>query len=149
MIALLQRVSHARVIADGAVSGEIDRGLLIFLGVCEGDSEKDGEFLSRKISTFRIFGDDDGRMNLSIKDISGSSLVVSQFTLCADWQKGRRPSFIRAADPDLGKRLYDTFIRQLTDEGVSVQSGVFGAMMDVTLTNDGPVTFVLDSTVRN
>lgn len=149
MVAVVQRVSNAQVAVNGSISGKIGHGLLIFLGVCENDTEKDGEFLARKISTFRIFNDEAGKMNLSVKDVKGASLVVSQFTLCADWIKGRRPSFVRAASPAVGENLYERFIQQLRDQGVPVQSGVFGAMMEVCLTNDGPVTFVLDSNDRN
>lgn len=145
MIALLQRVSRGRVSVNGQTTGEIGRGLVIFLGVFDDDREKDGEFLARKISGFRIFNDDEGKMNLSLGDIEGSALVVSQFTLCADWRKGRRPSFTRAAHPEKGERLYVHFMDELIQHGIPVESGVFGAMMDVTLTNDGPVTFVLDS----
>lgn len=149
MIALLQRVSEAKVWVDSHVAGQIAHGLLIFLGVFQDDNEEDGEFLAQKISNFRIFNDGAGKMNLSIKDVEGSSLVVSQFTLCADWMKGRRPSFIKAASPAEGKYLYEKFIQQLTEQGIPVQSGVFGAKMEVYLINDGPVTFVLDSNTRN
>ena len=149
MIALLQRVSEARVLVEGKITGQIKHGLLIFLGVFQSDNEEDGEFLARKISNFRIFNDRAGKMNLSVKDVEGSSLVVSQFTLCADWLKGRRPSFITAASPEKGKALYNRFIRQLAREEIPVQTGIFGAMMEVKLTNDGPVTFVLDSNIRN
>lgn len=149
MIAVVQRVRDARVVVDGSITGEIDHGLLVFLGVLDTDTEGDSDFLARKISTFRIFNDTAGKMNLSMKDVGGSSLVVSQFTLCADWLKGRRPSFIRAASHERGENLYERFIYQLKQTGVEVQSGVFGAMMDVHLTNDGPVTFVVDSNTRN
>ena len=145
MIALLQRVSNAKVTVDGKVSGQIQKGLLVFLGVFQEDSEDDGKFLVQKIANFRIFNDHAGKMNLSLKDVGGSALVVSQFTLCADWRKGRRPSFVNAASKEKGEQLYERFFQQLGEEGIPVQSGVFGAMMEVSLTNDGPVTFVLDS----
>lgn len=145
MIALLQRVSEGKVAVDGRTTGEIGSGLVIFLGVLADDEQKDGEFLAHKISDFRMFNDDKGKMNLSIKDVRGSALVVSQFTLCADWQKGRRPSFTRAAPPEKGRRLYVHFIDELEKNGIPVESGVFGAMMEVSLINDGPATFVLDT----
>lgn len=149
MIALLQRVSEASVSAGEEITGRIGPGLLIFLGVFREDSEEDCKFLSRKISEFRIFDDDDGKMNLSIKESAGSALVVSQFTLCANWRKGRRPSFLDAASPPTGEQLYEQFIRLLSDEGIVVEIGQFGAMMNVKLINNGPVTFVLDSNARS
>lgn len=149
MIALLQRVSEASVLIDREIAGEIGSGLLIFLGVFQGDREEDCKFLAHKISNFRIFNDDDGKMNLSIRESAGAALVVSQFTLCADWRKGRRPSFLNAAPPTEGEQLYTQFIQLLTSEGIPVETGRFGAMMDVKLINDGPVTFVLDSNARS
>lgn len=145
MIAVLQRVSRAQVTVDGSVVGEIAHGLVIFLGVMDTDDEKDGEFLAEKIAGFRIFNDEQGKMNLSIRDVDGQALVISQFTLCGDWRKGRRPSFVHAAPPEKGNELYQNFMRRLEDKGVPVASGEFGAMMEVDLVNDGPVTFVLDS----
>lgn len=145
MIAVLQRVSRAQVTVDGSVVGEIAHGLVIFLGVMDTDDEKDGEFLAEKITGFRIFNDEQGKMNLSIRDVDGQALVISQFTLCGDWRKGRRPSFVHAAPPEKGNELYQNFMRRLEDKGVPVASGEFGAMMEVDLVNDGPVTFVLDS----
>lgn len=145
MIALLQRVSYAEVTVKNQITGEIDQGLLIFIGVFNHDTEKDVQFLVDKISGFRIFNDENDKMNLSVQDVKGSVLVVSQFTLCADWKKGRRPSFIRAAIPEKGEQLYNEFINRLSQKGIHVESGSFGAMMDVKLTNDGPVTFVLDT----
>ena len=145
MIALLQRVSYAEVTVKNQIIGEIDQGLLIFIGVFNHDTEKDVQFLVDKISGFRIFNDENDKMNLSVQDTKGSVLVVSQFTLCADWKKGRRPSFIRAATPEKGEQLYNEFIYQLSQKGIHVESGSFGAMMDVKLTNDGPATFVLDT----
>ncbi|MFQ6615718.1 MAG: D-aminoacyl-tRNA deacylase [Fidelibacterota bacterium] len=145
MIALLQRVSRGKVSVGGRTAGEISEGFVIFLGVFDDDEKKDGEFLADKISGFRVFNDDEGKMNLSIRDVNGSALVVSQFTLCADWRKGRRPSFTRAAPPEKGESLYVHFMDELKKRGVPVESGVFGAMMEVSLLNDGPATFVLDS----
>lgn len=145
MIAVLQRVSRAQVTVDGSVVGEIAHGLVIFLGVMDTDDEKDGEFLAEKITGFRIFNDEQGKMNLSIRDVDGQALVISQFTLCGDWRKGRRPSFVHAAPPEKGNELYQNFMRRLEDKGVPIASGEFGAMMEVDLVNDGPVTFVLDS----
>ncbi|MCH8011612.1 MAG: D-tyrosyl-tRNA(Tyr) deacylase [Candidatus Marinimicrobia bacterium] len=145
MIALLQRVSYAEVTVKNQITGEIDQGLLIFIGVFNHDTEKDVQFLVDKISGFRIFNDENDKMNLSVQDVKGSVLVVSQFTLCADWKKGRRPSFIRAAIPEKGEQLYNEFINRLSQKGIHVESGSFGAMMDVKLTNDGPATFVLDT----
>lgn len=145
MIALLQRVLEARVSVEEVTIGKIGPGLVIFLGVEKGDSEKESEFLVQKITGFRIFNDSDGKMNRSIQDVGGSALVISQFTLCGDWRKGRRPSFINAADPALGEKLYNAFIAGLEENDIPVQSGQFGAMMAVTLVNDGPVTFVLDT----
>lgn len=145
MIALLQRVSYAEVTVKNQIIGEIDQGLLIFIGVFNHDTEKDVQFLVDKISGFRIFNDENDKMNLSVQDTKGSVLVVSQFTLCADWKKGRRPSFIRAATPEKGEQLYNEFINHLSQKGIHVESGSFGAMMDVKLTNDGPATFVLDT----
>lgn len=145
MIAVLQRVTSGRVTVDGAVVGSIGSGLVIFLGVMAEDEETDGEFLAQKIAGFRIFNDDEKKMNRSIQEVNGEALVVSQFTLCADWRKGRRPSFVHAAPPEKGEKLYLDFVRRLREQGVSVATGVFGAMMEVELVNDGPVTFVLDS----
>ncbi len=145
MIALLQRVSEASVVIDGTAVGAINKGLLILIGVFQNDDESDAQYLARKSAELRIFGDEEDKMNLSLKDISGAALVVSQFTLCGDVRKGRRPSFTHAASPEKGEQLYDYFMKQLQENGISVQSGQFGAMMDVNLTNDGPVTFVLDS----
>ncbi|NOZ74291.1 MAG: D-tyrosyl-tRNA(Tyr) deacylase [FCB group bacterium] len=145
MIAVIQRVSRAGVSVEGTVIGSINTGLVILLGVMDTDRDTDGKFLAEKIAHFRIFNDDQGKMNRSILDVKGSALVVSQFTLCGDWRKGRRPSFVHAATPELGKTLYQVFMDELRSQGVPVQQGQFGAMMDVELINDGPVTFVLDS----
>ena len=145
MIAVIQRCSRGKVMVSEKVVGEIDNGLVILLGVQKGDTEKDANFLVNKISGLRIFSDENDKMNLSIKDVNGSALVISQFTLCGDTKKGRRPSFIKAATPDDGNRLYEYFMSEMKKSGVPIESGEFGAMMDVELVNNGPVTFVLNS----
>ncbi|SVA47312.1 uncharacterized protein METZ01_LOCUS100166 [marine metagenome] len=145
MIAVIQRCSRGKVTVSEKVVGEIDNGLVILLGVQKGDTEKDADFLVNKISGLRIFSDENDKMNLSIKDVNGSALVISQFTLCGDTKKGRRPSFIKAATPDDGNRLYEYFMSEMKKSGVPIESGEFGAMMDVELVNNGPVTFVLNS----
>jgi D-tyrosyl-tRNA(Tyr) deacylase len=144
MRAVVQRVSSASVRVDGAVVGAIKAGALILLGVLDGDSEREAEQLAEKVASFRYFADDSGKMNLSVSDVSGSLLVVSQFTLAADGRKGRRPSFDKAAAPLLAEKLYEHFVSHLVLLGLSVETGCFGAMMEVELVNDGPVTFVLD-----
>ena len=145
MIAVLQRASEGKVTVEDRITGEIGTGLVMLLGVAQGDSEKDADFLADRISGFRIFNDEHGKMNLSIRDVNGAALVISQFTLAGDWRKGRRPRFTSAATPEEGERLYKYFCGQLRQLGVPVQIGEFGAMMDVHLINDGPVTFVMDS----
>jgi len=145
MIAVLQRASEGKVTVEDRITGKIGTGLVILLGVAQSDSEKDADFLADRIVGFRIFNDEEGKMNLSIRDVNGAALVVSQFTLAGDWRKGRRPSFTSAATPEEGKRLYEYFCRKLRQLEVPVQTGEFGAMMDVSLVNDGPVTFVMDS----
>jgi D-tyrosyl-tRNA(Tyr) deacylase len=146
MRAVIQRVRHAKVTVDGTVTGQCGVGLLVLLGVTDGDDEASGKWLAAKIANLRIFPDDDGKMNCSLLDVGGEALVVSQFTLYGDCRKGRRPSFIGAAHPDLAAPLYDRFCEQLGEQGVAhIGRGVFGAMMDVELLNDGPVTLILDS----
>ena len=145
MRAVLQRVSRAKVMIDGETSGEIGRGILVLLGVGVGDSDKDAEFLVEKTLNLRIFDDEDGKMNLSLLDISGGLLVVSQFTLYGDSRKGRRPSFVGAAPPDEANRLYEFFVRHAKKQIPIVETGRFQAMMDVELVNDGPVTIILES----
>ncbi len=130
---------------SGNTIGSIENGLVILLGVQKDDAEADADYLAEKIANLRIFNDENEKMNLSIQDVKGSALVISQFTLCGDTKKGRRPSFINAAAPEEGNRLYEYFMERLQDEGIPVESGEFGAMMDVNLVNSGPVTFVLDS----
>jgi D-tyrosyl-tRNA(Tyr) deacylase len=126
------------------VVGAIGIGLLILLGVETGDSEKDGDFLARKCADLRIFADEAGKMNRSLLEVGGSVLLISQFTLPAEWRKGRRPSFIKAAEPNEGQRLYEYFAGVLRGLGIAVATGVFGAHMNVSLVNDGPVTLILD-----
>jgi len=145
MIAVIQRCSQGKVTVSDKVVGEILHGLVILLGVQKNDTEKDANFLVNKISDLRIFSDENDKMNLSIKDVNGSALVISQFTLCGDTKKGRRPSFIKAATPDDGNQLYEYFMSEMKKGGVPIESGEFGAMMDVELVNNGPVTFVLNS----
>jgi len=145
MRAVVQRVKTAKVVVDSEVVGEIGHGLLIFLGVGVGDTSEDADFLASKIAHLRIFSDSNEKMNLSLLEIAGEALVVSQFTLWGDCRKGRRPSFIRAADPDLANTLYQEFINFLKVKGIRVAEGRFQEMMDVHLVNDGPVTMLLDS----
>ena len=145
MIAVLQRVTTGKVKINDRIVGNIDNGLVILLGVHRDDKEEDIIFLADKVIGLRIFNDNNGKMNISLQDAEGSVLVISQFTLCGDWRKGRRPSFKKAADPDKGKLLYDGFIDAVRSRGINVETGEFGAAMDVSLVNSGPVTFVLDS----
>lgn len=145
MRALLQRVSHASVTVDEEITGEIGLGLLILLGVGQGDGEGQVKLLVDKIVNLRIFGDDEGKMNRSLLDISGQALVVSQFTLYANMRRGRRPSFIEAAPPALAEPLVKRFQEAIAGYGLSVAGGIFGAHMAVELLNDGPVTIWLDS----
>ena len=145
MIAVIQRCSRANVKIGKNIVGQIRHGLVILLGVKKDDNEEDADFLVRKVSGLRIYNDSNEKMNLSIKDIDGSALVISQFTLCGDMKKGRRPSFIHAAPPKEGQRLYEYFISSLLKEGMPVESGEFGSMMDVELVNEGPATFILNS----
>ncbi len=144
--AVVQRVKEARVEVEGKIVGEIDRGLLILLGVGDADAVKDADYLANKIVHLRIFPDDRDLMNLSLIDIRGAALVVSQFTLWGDCRKGRRPSFIRAARPEKARELYGDFISLVRAKGVKVATGEFREMMDVHLVNVGPVTLILDST---
>jgi D-tyrosyl-tRNA(Tyr) deacylase len=148
MKAVLQRVSRASVVVEGQVVGQIGRGLLVLLGVEQDDTEADAQQLADKAVQLRIFDDADGKMNLALADVGGAMLVVSQFTLLGDCRKGRRPSFIQAAPPELAERLYETFAAAVGVQGIPVQTGVFRAMMQVELVNDGPVTLLLDSRKR-
>jgi len=145
MRAVVQRVKTAKVVVDEEVVGETGKGLLVFLGVGEGDQSGDAEYLASKVANLRIFGDSNDKMNLSLLEVSGEALVVSQFTLWGDCRKGRRPSFVRAAEPALANRLYREFIDLLREKGIKVEEGRFQEMMDVHLVNDGPVTMLLDS----
>ena len=145
MIAVLQRVTTGKVKIGNRIVGDIDNGLVILLGVHRDDKEEDIIFLADKVIGLRIFNDNNGKMNISLQDAEGSVLVISQFTLCGDWRKGRRPSFTKSADPNKGKLLYDGFIDAVRSRGINVETGEFGAVMDVSLVNSGPVTFVLDS----
>ena len=145
MIAVLQRVTTGKVKIGDRIVGDIDNGLVILLGVHRDDKDDDINFLVDKILGLRIFNDSNGKMNISLQDVKGSVLVISQFTLCGDWRKGRRPSFTKAADTDKGKLLYNGFIDAVRNKGINVKTGEFGAEMDVSLVNSGPVTFVLDT----
>lgn len=144
----MQRVRKASVSVDGKIVGAIDRGLLVFLGVGKDDDEKDLEFMVWKIPRLRIFEDGEGKMNLSVLDVGGAILCVSQFTLYGDCRRGLRPSFDEAAPPDMARYYYEELIRRLRNEGVPVVSGIFGAFMAVELVNDGPVTILLESKER-
>jgi D-tyrosyl-tRNA(Tyr) deacylase len=149
MRALVQRVREARVTIDGVESGAIGQGLLVLAGLTDGDGTDDREWLARKIVNLRVFGDDDGVMNRSVRDIGGALLAVSQFTLYASTRKGNRPSYSAAAPPDIAGPGFDAFVVLLADAlGAPVQTGVFGAHMAVALVNDGPVTIWLDSRAR-
>ena len=147
MKAVLQRVTRASVTVDGACVSSIDSGLLILLGVAEGDTRRDAEVLAEKAANLRIFSDSEDKMNLSVLTTGGAALVVSQFTLCANCVKGRRPDFFAAAKPDEANELYEYFCERIKAAGVqTVEKGVFGADMKVELLNDGPVTIILDTT---
>lgn len=148
MKAVVQRVRSATVEVDHKVVGQIGHGLLVLLGAAKGDSEADVDFMVGKISVLRIFSDEAGKMNCSVIDIKGAILIVSQFTLLGDTTQGRRPSFEEAAPTEIARGLYEMAIDKMKGKGLSVQSGVFGASMLVTLQNDGPVTFLLDSRRR-
>lgn len=145
MRAVIQRTTNASVTVDEEVVGEINDGLVVLLGVTHEDTVEDMEYLVNKIIHLRIFEDENGKMNLSLKDINGSILSISQFTLYADTRKGRRPSFVHAAKPDDANQLYEQFNEALRNENIHVETGEFGAMMDVNLINAGPVTILIDS----
>jgi len=148
MKAVIQRVSEARVAVAGETVGAIGRGILVLLGVEKGDTERDAAWLAEKIAGLRVFNDEAGKMNLSVREVGGGILAVSQFTLAGNCAKGRRPSFDSAAPPDEGKRLYERFVDFVRATGVPTATGIFQADMQVTLTNDGPVTFILDTGKR-
>lgn len=145
MRAVVQRVSRSSVTVEGQVTGEIKKGLMVLLGVAEGDTEKDAEYIANKVAGLRIFEDSEDKMNLSVKDVGGDILAVSQFTLLGDVRKGKRPSFSDAARPDAANELYKKFISFLQQDGLHVEEGVFQTHMMVELVNDGPVTILLDS----
>jgi D-tyrosyl-tRNA(Tyr) deacylase len=145
MRAVLQRVSRAAVVIDGETVGAIERGLLVLLGISPADTPAEAQWLAEKTAGLRIFNDEAGKMNLSIADVGGAVLVVSQFTLYGDCRKGRRPSFLGAAPPEIAVPLYEAFVNALRALGLPVATGRFGAMMQVELVNDGPVTLILDT----
>ena len=145
MRAVIQRVSSASVTVGAEVVGRIGKGLLVLLGVSETDTQDDVVSLAQKVVGLRVFEDSDGKMNLSLQDVAGAMLVVSQFTLLGDCRKGRRPSFVAAARPEMANRLYEGFVAEVRGQGVPVETGRFQQHMDVALVNDGPVTLLLDS----
>lgn len=148
MKVVVQRAKNAKVLVENEVVGEIEYGLMILVGVTHGDSEEDIQYLADKIVNLRIFEDEEGKMNLSLLDVKGSILSVSQFTLYGDTRKGRRPSFINAAKPDIANTLYERLNEVIREKGVNVETGKFGAMMDVQFTNEGPVTLIIESESR-
>ncbi|MDC3412428.1 D-aminoacyl-tRNA deacylase [Aquibacillus sp. 3ASR75-11] len=145
MKAVIQRARSANVSVNGKVTGKIDSGLVVLLGVTHDDTPQDASYLANKIGNIRIFEDENGKMNFSVKNVGGDVLSISQFTLYGDCTKGRRPNFMEAAKADTAKQLYETFNHFVEQEGIHVETGVFGEMMDVQLTNDGPVTLMIDS----
>lgn len=147
MKAVVQRCFSASVSVDNAISGSIDKGFLVLLGVGEEDTEQAAEIMANKIAALRVFTDQNDKMNLSLKDVGGRVLAVSNFTLCADTKKGNRPSFSKAMAPDEALRLYNKFCDKLIEQGVEVEKGVFGADMQVSMVGDGPVTIILDTEV--
>lgn len=149
MKALIQRVSFSNLEINGTVYSKINKGLLVLLGVEKGDQEKDIEYISKKIVNLRIFEDENQKMNLSVKDINGEIMVVSQFTLCADCTQGNRPSFINAETPELANTIYEQVVGKIKEYGVCVETGKFGAHMKISFENDGPVTILLESEKKN
>ncbi len=149
MKAVIQRVSHASVEVDREIVGEINKGLVVLLGINHHDGEEDADYITDKLVHLRIFQDENDKMNLSLKDVAGGILVISQFTLYANTRKGRRPSFINAALPEKAEPLYEYFIQELQKMGIHISQGKFGAMMHVHIHNDGPVTIILDSEDRH
>jgi len=148
MKVVLQRVSEASVQVDGKIAGEISHGLMLLIGVDENDENADADWLVKKVLDVRIFSDEDGKMNHSVKDIKGEILCISQFTLISDYKKGNRPSYIKAARPEKAIPLFDYFKDEIKKSGLKTESGIFGADMKVSLVNDGPVTLVLDSKTK-
>lgn len=145
MRAVVQRVTYADVKIDGKIAGQIDNGLMVLLGVGEGDTEKDMKYIADKIIKLRIFSDEEDRMNRSLEDVDGSMLVISQFTLYGDCSHGRRPFFGEAMEPAAANKMYEEFVEYVRGQGIHTETGEFGADMKVTLTNDGPVTIILES----
>ncbi len=141
---VIQRVENAKVDVDGKIVGSIEKGFLVLLGVTHTDTRETADYLVKKLCKLRVFEDEDGKMNLSIKDVGGQLLIVSQFTLYADCSGGNRPSFVNAAKPDLANELYEYFCEKCKEEQIEVQKGIFGADMKVSLLNDGPVTIILE-----
>lgn len=148
MKAVIQRVSESSVKVDGKLVGEIGKGLMLLVGIDENDEKTDADWLVQKILNLRIFGDEDDKLNLSVQDIKGEILCISQFTLIADYKKGNRPSFIKAARPEKAIPLFDYFKEEIAKSGLKTESGIFGADMKVSLINDGPVTVVMDSVTK-
>ena len=148
MKTVIQRVSEAHVKVDGKIVGEISNGLLLLIGIDEEDEKADADWLVQKILNLRIFGDEEGKLNLSVLDISGEILCISQFTLIADYKKGNRPSFIKAAKPDQAIPLFEYFKTEISKSGLKTEAGIFGADMKVSLLNDGPVTILMDSQTK-
>ena len=149
MKTVVQRVSEANVKVEGEIVGEIKQGLLLLIGIDEEDTEADADWLVQKILNLRIFGDEEGKLNLSVQDIQGEILCISQFTLIAEYKKGNRPSFIRAAKPSLAIPIFEYFKRKIATTSLKIESGIFGADMKVSLLNDGPVTIVMDSKTKS
>lgn len=147
MLAVIQRVKSASVISDGVPTGSINAGIMLLLGVKKNDTENDALLLAEKISKLRIFSDDAGKMNLSVKDIGGGALIVSNFTLCANYAHGNRPDYMEAEKPPRAKELYEYFVSLMRERLASVETGVFGADMEITMVADGPVTIVMDSEI--
>ena len=145
---MVQRCRQANVNVRGNTIGEIGIGFVVLLGIQKNDLVSDADYIVKKLSTLRIFSDSNEKMNLSIKDIEGSALIISQFTLCGDTRKGRRPSFVNAELPEKGEELYNYFLSRFKKEGIPIQTGEFGAMMEVSLINNGPVTLILNSRDR-
>ena len=148
MKAVVQRVKSSKVTINGKIVGNIDKGFNVLFGAEGNDTKKDADYLARKISNLRIFEDENGKMNLSIKDISGQMLIISQFTLIADTKKGNRPSFVNAMEPKEANELYEYFMKKIEEEGISVKRGIFGEDMLVDIVNDGPVTILFDTKTK-
>ena len=145
MIAVIQRCTSANVKIENKIVAEINNGLLVLLGVCKGDEEEDAYYVAKKVASLRIFSDENNKINLSVKDINGSILVVSQFTLCSSIKKGNRPSFLNASPHKIGEKLYNVFVSFIGGFGIPIRTGKFGATMDISIVNNGPATFIIDS----